>query len=108
MHNAPQISVTELRQLRMEQRAHTLLDVRESWEREIASLPDSLHIPLHEIPERLKELDAGSAIIVVCKVGARSQLAADFLLAQGFSRVVNLRGGMDAWRFEVDPRLPSY
>jgi adenylyltransferase/sulfurtransferase len=44
----------------------------------------------------------------MCKMGGRSQLAADFLLAQGFSRVSNLRGGIDAWRAEIDPTVPSY
>ena len=85
-----------------------MLDVREGWELAIAQLPGCLHIPLNEIPSRLKELDTRSAIIVMCKMGGRSQLAADFLLAQGFSRVSNLRGGIDAWRAEIDPTVPSY
>jgi rhodanese-related sulfurtransferase len=108
MNQAPQTSVTELRQLRDAGGSYTLLDVREDWELATASLPDCLHIPLNEIPGRLKELDANSAIIVMCHAGGRSQMVADFLLAQGFGRVSNLRGGIDAWSREIDPAVPAY
>ena len=50
-----------------------LLDVREPWEVAQAGLPGSVCIPLHEIPSRLEELDAGTEIIVMCQAGARSQ-----------------------------------
>jgi rhodanese-related sulfurtransferase len=108
MNQAPQTSVAELRQLRDSGGVYTLLDVRESWELAAASLPGSVHIPLNEIPGRLKELDAASAIIVMCHAGGRSQMVADFLLAHGFSRVSNLRGGIDAWSREIDPAVPTY
>ena len=108
MTSAPQISVQQLQQLRVSGQPHLLLDVREPWEVAIAALPDSVHIALHQIPPRLKELDADSAIIVLCKVGVRSQRAADFLLNQGFTSVFNLRGGIDAWAREIDPSLPTY
>ncbi len=108
MKQAPQISVSELQQLRATGGVFTLLDVRENWELALAKLPDCVHIPLNEIPGRLKELDAQSAIIVMCKAGGRSQMVADFLVAQGLSRVSNLRGGIDAWSHEIDPGLPTY
>jgi rhodanese-related sulfurtransferase len=108
MTQAPQTSVIELRRLRDTGGAHTLLDVREEWELAAASLPGCLHIPLNEIPVRLKELDVNSAIIVMCHAGGRSQMVADFLLAQGFSRVSNLRGGIDAWSHEIDAAVPKY
>ncbi|HTP38445.1 MAG TPA: rhodanese-like domain-containing protein [Steroidobacteraceae bacterium] len=85
-----------------------VLDVREPWEVAIVSLPGSVNIPLHEIPLRLKELDAGSEIIVMCKMGGRSRQAAEFLAAHNFSRVSNLTGGIVAWGREVDPALPDY
>ncbi len=108
MTRVTQISVQELQQLRSRGEPVVLLDVREPWEVEIAALPDCLHIPLHEIPPRLKELDTDSAIIVMCKVGGRSQMAAEFLVDQGFTRVSNLRGGIDAWAREIDSSLPTY
>lgn len=82
-----------------------LLDVREPWEVERASLPGSVCIPLQEIPSRMQELDAGAEIIVMCQAGMRSQRAAEFLAARGFSRVVNLRGGIAAWARQFDPGL---
>src|SRR5258706_15628204 len=96
----PQVSVRELQAMRARGDRPVVLDVREPWEIAIASLPDCLHIPLNEIPERLKELDAQSAIIVMCRSGGRSQVAADFLLNQGFTSVSNLAGGIIAWARE--------
>lgn len=87
---------------------HCLLDVREPWEVALARIPGSHVIPLQEIPSRYRELDAGSEIIVMCKAGARSQRAAEFLIAQGFGTVRNLQGGIDAWAREIDPTVPRY
>ena len=85
-----------------------LLDVREPWECAIARLPGSLNIPLGEISARWRELDAAAELIVMCKAGSRSRMAAQFLSAQGFGRVANLTGGIDAWTRDIDPSLPSY
>jgi len=85
-----------------------LLDVREPWECAIARLPGSLNIPLGEIASRWHELDADSEIVVVCKAGSRSRRVAQFLSAQGFGRVANLTGGIDAWTRDIDPSLASY
>ena len=85
-----------------------LLDVREPWEVALASIPGSVSIPLDEIPTRLEELDASGEIIVMCKAGGRSQRAAEYLAARGFSRVSNLRGGISAWTRDIDPDVPEY
>jgi len=82
-----------------------LLDVREPWEVARASLPGCTCIPLQEIPSRMQELDAGAEIIVMCQAGMRSQRAAEYLAARGFSRVANLRGGIAAWARQFDPGL---
>jgi rhodanese-related sulfurtransferase len=85
-----------------------LLDVREPWEVALAQIAGSVCIPLDEIPQRWKELDADSEIIVMCKRGGRSQRAADFLAAHGFARVWNLHGGIDAWARDIDPEVGEY
>jgi rhodanese-related sulfurtransferase len=108
MASAPQTSVAELKRLMDAGTTLCLLDVREDWEVAIARLPGSLHIPLNEIPRRLKELDAAAAIIVLCKAGGRSQMVADYLMSQGVSQVSNLRGGIDAWARDIDPTMPAY
>lgn len=85
-----------------------LLDVREPWEYELVRLPDALLIPLAELPSRLRELDADRPVIVYCHHGIRSWHAACFLVRNGFSQVINLAGGIDAWSREMDPALPRY
>ena len=85
-----------------------ILDVREPWERAIASLPGSVNIPMGEIPARWRELDAEAQIVVLCKAGSRSRRVAQFLSAQGLPNVANLSGGIDAWARDIDPTLQSY
>ncbi|MFB3076813.1 MAG: rhodanese-like domain-containing protein [Lysobacterales bacterium] len=85
-----------------------LLDVREPWEIEIASVPQSIKIPMAEIPSRHTELDADKPVAVLCHSGGRSAKVADFLATQGFSRVANIDGGIDAWAQELDDSLARY
>jgi sulfur-carrier protein adenylyltransferase/sulfurtransferase len=85
-----------------------LLDVREPWEVALAALPGAVNIPLNEIPQRLNELDPASDIVVLCKVGGRSQRAAEFLARSNFAHVTNLAGGINAWSRDVDPGVPEY
>ena len=88
---------------------HTLLlDVREPWEFQIVHLEGSQLIPMREIPAAMETLDPEQEIIVVCHHGIRSRQVALFLEHHGFSNVVNLRGGLDAWARDTDPGLPTY
>lgn len=87
-----------------------LVDVRESFEREIADLPDhgQERIPTSELFLRMRELDAGRDVVVYCRSGSRSEWAARVLMESGRERIYNLRGGLLAWREEVDPSLTAY
>lgn len=85
-----------------------LLDVREPWELGIASVPGIVHIPMHQVPDRLGELDPQRETVVLCRSGGRSLQVARYLEAQGFAAVANLTGGILAWGREVDPTLASY
>lgn len=85
-----------------------LLDVREPWELERAAVADALHIPMAEIPERLGELNQEEPIAVLCHSGVRSARVAGYLVAQGYAKVANISGGIDAWSIQVDPRVPQY
>jgi rhodanese-related sulfurtransferase len=85
-----------------------LLDVREPEELELACLEGVVHIPMNEIPARLDELDRAKTVTVICHGGGRSMRVAAFLMTQGFDRVFNLRGGIDAWSREVDSSIPRY
>ena len=74
-----------------------VVDVRspEEWSR--GHLPGALHIPLALLPDRFAELDASAPIVVHCKGGNRSSIAASFLQSQGLSNISNLAGGYDHW-----------
>ncbi len=71
-----------------------LIDVREPAEFAQGTLPGAINVPLGEIPNRLAELDQGRRVVVLCRSGARSANAAQFLASYGFGDVVNLEGGM--------------
>jgi rhodanese-related sulfurtransferase len=45
---------------------------------------------------------------VMCKSGVRSARAIEFLRGEGFENLLNLEGGLDAWREEVDPTMRKY
>lgn len=85
----------------------TLLDVRETWELGVASVPDVLHIPMGEVAERVHEIDRDQEIVVLCRSGRRSLEVAKYLQQNGF-RAVNLAGGILAWARDLDATIPVY
>ncbi len=85
-----------------------LLDVREPFERDLATIQPSLHIPMREVPGRTGELPKDREIVVYCHGGTRSAMVVAFLESHGFSSVSNLAGGIDAWSRMVDPKVPRY
>ncbi len=85
-----------------------LLDVREPWEYDTARIAGAQLVPMREVPARIAELDAAREIVAICHHGGRSMQVAMFLEKQGFERVHNLMGGIDAWSRAVDPSVPTY
>ena len=85
-----------------------MIDVREKWELDVASIPDVRHIPMGEVPARLAELDPHQEIVVMCRSGGRSMQVAQFLARNGFENVANLTGGILAWSRDVDPSVSAY
>lgn len=88
--------------------APLLLDVREPWEVEHCALAGIHPIPMAEIQARAHELDREREIVCICHHGVRSQRVAMFLAQQGFDRLYNLSGGVDAWAQRVDASMPRY
>ena len=74
-----------------------LVDVREPHEVMTGSLPGAINIPVGQFPARLAELDTGRRVVLLCRSGGRSGNAARFLVANGFTDVINLAGGMLAY-----------
>ncbi|MFT7382318.1 MAG: molybdopterin/thiamine biosynthesis adenylyltransferase/rhodanese-related sulfurtransferase [Roseivirga sp.] len=101
------ITVHELNQILSSENAPFLLDVRESYEYEIANLGGH-NIPLAELKNRLSELPKLQAIVVHCKSGARSKKAIQLLREARFTNLKNLEGGILAWQKEIDPTLDIY
>lgn len=90
-----------------------LLDVREPWEFQLASVKaddrfELLQMPMRSIPARYRELDRDRPIACLCHHGARSAQVVHFLMQQGFDHVVNVHGGIHAWSHEYDPSVPLY
>mgnify|MGYP001589235657 CR=1 FL=1 len=85
-----------------------ILDVRELHEVDICRLPDSVVIPLGELPDRLDELDRDAETIIHCKVGGRSAKALAILNEAGFTDVCHVMGGINAWSTEIDESVAFY
>jgi rhodanese-related sulfurtransferase len=75
----------------------TLLDVRNPSELEDCRLPGVLNLPLARLPETWRDLPRDRPVVAICRSGYRSSLAVSWLLARGFPRIGDLRGGMTAW-----------
>ncbi|HEX2224371.1 MAG TPA: molybdopterin-synthase adenylyltransferase MoeB [Thermoanaerobaculia bacterium] len=103
-----EIDVTELKRWQDERRPVTILDVRNPEEYAISRIEGSVLIPLHELKDRLGELNPADMIVAHCHHGMRSARAVQFLRQMGFDRTRNLAGGIDAWSEEVDPSVPRY
>lgn len=85
-----------------------LLDVRETWEFEICHIAGSRLMSMNSVPAQHTELDKDTATVVICHHGVRSYQIARFLEDRGFSKVVNLDGGVEAWAQQVDSAMPTY
>ncbi len=108
--DVPEITATELKARLDKGDVPLLVDVREHFERQIADLPEhgQLRIPVGEILQRVGELEADRGVVVYCRSGSRSAWVVRLLQERGLEGVVNLKGGVLAWRQEVDPTLQAY
>ena len=85
-----------------------LLDVREPWEAEIASLPGALLVPLGSLESVIDKLDPAEDFVVYCHHGVRSESGLRILQQHGFEHAKHLTGGIEAWSREVDPAVARY
>ena len=105
----PEISATELKQRLDNGDDIQIIDVREADEVAIGTIPNSIHIPLGQVINRMSEIDPERETVVHCKMGGRSARAIQALKQSGFSgNLLNLKGGIIAWSNEVDPSVPKY
>jgi rhodanese-related sulfurtransferase len=86
-----------------------LIEVREPWEFQTAHIDGTVLMPMGDVPARAhQELDPEERRVVMCHHGVRSMNVTAWLRNQGFEQVQSLRGGIDAWSAEVDPKVPRY
>ena len=105
----PEITATELKQRLDSGEDIRIIDVREPNEVAVAKIPDTIHIPLGQIVNRMSEIDPNRETVVHCKMGGRSARAIMALKQSGFAgNLINLKGGITAWSNEVDPSVPKY
>jgi monothiol glutaredoxin len=83
-----------------------LIDVRTEREHAIARIEGGQL--LEECATELEALDRETPLVFFCHHGTRSQNAAEQFLRDGYKRIYNLEGGIDAWSREVDPSVPKY
>jgi rhodanese-related sulfurtransferase len=102
------ISVQELAQLRRNQQAHLLIDVREADELTICQVEGALHIPMGNVPARLSDVPRDAPVVVMCHHGGRSRMVVNLLQRAGFDNALNLEGGIDAWTRQIDNTLRLY
>lgn len=74
-----------------------LVDIRSPAEFAQGVIPQAQLLPMHLVPLRLQELPRDRTLVIYCRSGARSYHVCQFLLQQGFDKVVNLRGGILGW-----------
>lgn len=100
------ITAKELQQQLADGENLVVIDVRtgEEYARD-GRIAGARLLPLSALPVRLQELPTDQPIVCVCRSGARSQAACDFLVNNGFTNVFNLQGGMIAWQREKLPTL---
>jgi rhodanese-related sulfurtransferase len=83
-----------------------VVDVREGYEREAGHIAGSLHIPLVELASRAREIEGDRPVIFYCRVGTRSDMAAQAFRASGV-QALSMRGGLVRWAGESRPLSPE-
>lgn len=99
----PEITVTELKERVDKGEDIQIIDVREANEVAVGAIPNSIHIPLAQVINRMSEIDPARETVVHCKMGGRSARAIQALKQSGFTgNLLNLKGGIIAWSNEID------
>lgn len=83
-----------------------LVDVRADHEWDAGRIEGAVHLPLDRLHERAGELEAGGAVVVYCRGGNRSAMAAEALEAAGYD-AVKLSEGIVGWEEEGLPLEPE-
>jgi len=98
-------SVGPMDAVRLLNQGAVLVDVRSQAEFDSGHILDARHVPQDQLASSTETLKKykDKVVIACCESGMRSGAAARVLQAQGFTKVVNLKGGLQSWRAENLP-----
>jgi rhodanese-related sulfurtransferase len=105
-----QMTATELRDLLASGISPLNIDIRENNELHNGMIDGAIHIPMQSLPSQLNTLEKhkNDTIVLICRSGMRSQQVGEFLEQMGFTDIINLAGGMNAWARNVDTSMTAY
>ncbi|MFD1130596.1 rhodanese-like domain-containing protein [Paenibacillus provencensis] len=92
------INAKEFEQERKSAQNAILIDVREPHEYKSGHIPGAKNLPLSQLSSRMNELPKDKPVFVYCQSGMRSKRAAIIFKKNGIPSIVNLQGGIMAWR----------
>ncbi|MBE8721423.1 rhodanese-like domain-containing protein [Sphingobacterium pedocola] len=102
-----EVTVQELKSMMDRNEEFQLIDVRESFEYEVSHL-NGLNIPLSGVVIEAEKISKDIPVIVQCRSGKRSAQAVMLLEQEGYTNLSNLKGGILAWKEEIDPDMDVY
>lgn len=102
-----EVTVQELKSMMDQNIDFQLIDVRETFEYEVSNL-SGLNIPLAGILIESDKISKDIPVVIHCRSGKRSAQAVMLLEQKGFTNLSNLKGGILAWKEEVDPEIDVY
>ncbi|MEM7305109.1 MAG: rhodanese-like domain-containing protein [Planctomycetota bacterium] len=102
-----QIEPTQVKVWLDEAQDMRFIDVRMPQELELARLPQAEPLDYNDSGKYMN-LPKDTKLIFACKTGDRALDVAAYFAGHGFTNVWSLRGGLDAWRAEIDPSIPAY
>ena len=97
------ITAEEAKEIMDSQEGYVILDVREQDEYDAGHIPGAILIPYTQIEEKAKGMlpDKGQLILVYCRSGRRSKIAAESLVELGYTNIKEF-GGIIDWPYEVE------
>ena len=102
-----EIACCDLKKMMDAKEDFQLIDVREEYERDIASIGGEL-IPMGDVMDNFAKISRDKKVVIYCRTGNRSGVITQALDAQGFTNVFNLRGGIHKWSDEIDSAITKY
>lgn len=102
MLDIKEIDTAELGEWLAEESQHDvkLVDIRTPMEVAQGAIPGHLHIPMHQLPEQVAQMQGPEKVVLYCRSGARSAQATAYFNQNGMDNVYNLRGGIIVWARE--------